>query len=686
MQHGRVTPAPTIRFDAAAEAAVFDQVVALGDRNNKSLGFLPYAGFRSAAAEQRIVVALGNNGSVLGYCLFDLPRDVVRIVHLCIADGSRGTQLARRLVEAVTARHSGRLGLVLKCRADWDADRMWPKLGFSAQTQVVGRSKQGHPLTVWWRSNGHADLFTLLDEFRAAGRAAAVDSNVYCDLHTGLNRSGKQDTSVLAPLIAGDQLNLVLLPTLESEIYRTQNPAELKRFLNAKLHYSRATTPGDPAIRDRLLSAVPNEVLAKDESLRVDAQLVAEAHANAVDLFITRDENAIRYLFEPAAEFGIEVLHPTDVLTFLDAEQRDRAYQPARLAQTAFTVQRLDRGLSASEISTLLDMPGRERLVDLRRRLKDLAGRATDDVRRMVLFKADGGLCATWAYSASDVMEVALLRVVSGPLQSTLAAQLTQMLRRIAIDSSLTVVKVTDQHVPAAARAVMEADGFYRGPDGWTAMALPVAATWPEVSAAAQRAAEGHGSPALHRLLDLPEEPSRTQTSEFERLWAPAKILGQGVPNYLVPIKRQYASQLLGHPASLWDRPDDLGLSREHVYYSSRRGPLSAPARVLWYVSGKTDPSVIASSTLLEVRVDAPWRLHRRFARLGVWDLQDIERVASRGSAAAFRFADTELFSNPVGLDRLRALAPKRQPLVLRSALVLDDDWFEAIYREGVGR
>ena len=154
---------------------------------------------------------------MLGYCLFDLPHDVVRIVQLCVSDAARGTKLARSLVDAVSTRHADRLGLVLKCRADWSADKMWPHLDFTAQTQVPGRSKEQHPLTVWWRSHGHADLFTLLDEQRE-GRAAAIDSNVYCDLHSAKARQGAKHTAILAPLIADDRLNLILLPSLESEI------------------------------------------------------------------------------------------------------------------------------------------------------------------------------------------------------------------------------------------------------------------------------------------------------------------------------------------------------------------------------------------------------------------------------------------------------------------------------------
>lgn len=683
---GWVKAHPEIRFDLAADPAILEQVIELGDRNSKTLGFLPYAGFRAAAAEGRIAVAHADDGRVVGYCLFDLPRDVVRIVQVCIGAEARGTGLTRALVDAVSARHSGRLGLVLKCRSDWPADNMWPRLDFVAQTQVPGRSRERHPLTVWWRSHGHADLFTLLDEYKAASRPAAIDSNVYCDLHSAKNRQGSKHTAVLAPLIADDELNITLLPSLEKEIYATNDHAERTRFLNAKLNYTRATNPFSPAILDHLIAAIPPDVLAKDASLQRDAELIAEAYANGIDLFITRDQKAIRHLLEPAAELAINLLHPTEVPTYLDVEQTHHAYQPAQLEETTFTVRRLDRALTADEVALLLDKADGERLTDLRRTLADLAGRSTADVQRSVLFDGDANLRAAWAEQDSAALEVPLLRIPEGTLQTTLAAQLSQMLRRDATMRGKFVVRITDPHVPRTVRAMLTADGFYPDAEGLAALTLPITGTWPEVSAKAQAVADHQDADALLRLLELPENPSSAQTVELERLWAPAKILAQGITNYLVPIKPPFASQLLGHPASLISRPDDLGLSREHVYYSSRRGQVRPPARILWYVSGKTEPSAIATSNLVEVRVDTPTRLHRLYARLGVWDLSDIDSAASNGKAAAFRFTGTEMFTNPVGLDRIRALAPKGRRLLLRSAQELGDQWYERIYREGVQR
>ena len=680
--YGVVTTTWPVRFDAASKPEIFQQVVRLGDKNSKSLGFLPFAGFRTAAADSRIAVALDGD-RVVGYCLFDLPRDVVRIVHVCVSEAGRGTQLARALVDAVGDRHADRLGMVLKCRADWSADKMWPKLGFSAQAQVPGRSRQQLPLTVWWRSHGHSDLFTLLEEQRA-GRAAAIDSNVYSDLHSTKPRQGAIHTSVLAPLIADGQLHLVLLPSLEAEIYDTKDPQDRARFLSAKLHYTRVTNRLTREIVSHLLKDVPLEVLAKDKSLERDAELVAEAYANAVDLFVTRDRGAIRHLTSPAQELGIEVLHPTEVPTALDVAEAGHSYRPGQLEQTTVSVQRLDRALRSDEVALLLDQPGGERRSDLNGLIADLAARSTADLERRVLQDGDGQLLGAWAWGATDTFDVPLFRVVRGPLQVTLAAQLSRMVRMEAGARGVAVIRVTDRHLQSPVRGVLEADGFYPDGDGLAAVTVVEAGPWARISELAQGAAAEHPSEGLHRLLDLPQNPSPTQALEFERTLAPAKILGLGIPNYLVPIKRPFASQLLGHPASLMSRPDDLGLSREHVYYSSRRGIVKPPGRILWYVSGQVAPAVIAASMLVETRVDTPAKLHRLYSRLGVWTLQDIEAATANGKAAALRFTDTELFQHPVGLDRLRTLAPEGQRLLLRSAQRVDDEWYERIYRTGV--
>src|SRR5215211_4068581 len=106
-----------------------DDVIALGDANRSTLGFLPRAGYLEAASKDSILIAaIGNQ--LAAYCLYGLTERYVRMVHVCVAMQHRGKGLAADLVDAVQRRHPDVLGLKLKCRRDWDANTMWPRLGF----------------------------------------------------------------------------------------------------------------------------------------------------------------------------------------------------------------------------------------------------------------------------------------------------------------------------------------------------------------------------------------------------------------------------------------------------------------------------------------------------------------------------------------------------------------------------
>ena len=81
----------------------------------------------------------------------------------------------------------------------------------------------------------------------------------------------------------------------------------------------------------------------------------------------------------------------------------------------------------------------------------------------------------------------------------------------------------------------------------------------------------------------------------------------------------------------------------------ARPGILSAPGRILWYVS-KGDfegtMSIRACSRINEVAVDKPKTLFRRFRRLGVYEWNEVFETADRDlnrNIMAIRFDDTEL-------------------------------------------
>jgi hypothetical protein len=157
-----------------------------------------------------------------------------------------------------------------------------------------------------------------------------------------------------------------------------------------------------------------------------------------------------------------------------------------------------------------------------------------------------------------------------------------------------------------------------------------------------------------------------SKAAAFEHEQWPGKIVGAGIPTYLVPIKIGWAERLFDTglaEQTLLPRSSSLGLSREHVYYRSPRNHrnLGAGARILWYVSGagpaQREAHLRALSHVVEVVIDRPRTLHRRFERLGVYTKVDVEQAASpAGEVMAIRFADTELLDSPMSKTELEHL------------------------------
>lgn len=93
-------------------------------------------------------------------------------------------------------------------------------------------------------------------------------------------------------------------------------------------------------------------------------------------------------------------------------------------------------------------------------------------------------------------------------------------------------------------------------------------------------------------------------------------------------------------------------------------------------------------SHLTEVAVDDKDRLFHRFRALGVYDAEDVERVADvkTGRTMALRFSSTVRLSRPVPLDTYRELAtgdPKSRSVVLQSIHPISEHVFVQLIETG---
>jgi GNAT superfamily N-acetyltransferase/predicted nucleic acid-binding protein len=676
-----------VRAVASGETQLIDQVIALGDSANQTLGFLPATVFRQAAYDQRLLAAL-QGARVIGYALFSLPRQEVRLVHLCVDPASRGRGIARRLVQEISDRHSDRIGIVLKCREDFSAHNMWPKLGFQRVNQVRGRGKAPTTLVVWVRDHGHPNLFSVADT--SAILRVALDLNVFLDLHSLQPRPQARESKALTADWLSEQIELEILPELIREIDLLPNPSQREQQrATARSNYK--TLPVDASTAEKAALQLADYVrehegidLSGTRANRSDIQHIAEVMAAGLRYFVTRDEGLINRVSDSALKlFGIRILRPADVIVHLDELTRAQVYRPADLLHTEYAIAAVGSGRE-QEMLAFLDEPGGEHRTDFLLRMREIAATIPQWERR-VIHDPGGEAVAVYATGKQQsTLVVPILRVKPHHrLSDTIARQVLFLLRQECRSQHLPLVRITDPHLPRVVRLAATDDGFFQHNTDLVTFVIDLCAETAAIDAALAAAAAA----VSINVPPLPSRPSSILAAALERRLWPAKLLDSRLRSFLVPIWPVWSSELFGIPRSLFPRPDLLGISREHVYYRSPRSHgEEAPARLLWYVTNHHRDgvrAVVACSRLEEILIDDPRVLHGRLRHLGVWHQEQVDQVAHNGRVRALRFVDTEILPRQISLDRVRELAgwSKRHPT--QGPRKIPTELFAAIYKEG---
>jgi GNAT superfamily N-acetyltransferase len=651
-------------------------VIALAAQGSSTLGFLPKAAYEDAAQRGGILAAR-HEGSIVGFALFAATSRWIRLVQLYVRPDRRGRGVARELVESIAQRHSGLPGIKVTCRQDYGLAAAWTALGFRRGGELRGRGRDQAILVQWWRDNNHPRLFDW-NRSEVLVRAS-VDFNVLRDLDDERRPSHSEALALTGDQIA-DRLELVRTGALDVEVDGLDDPASRARCALRARDLVYAPSPGVARLEAGLRATVPAEFVAQ-RSGELDVRYVAEAVAAGLSVLVTQDRGLQAVAGDWAAERGLRILTPSDVVVHIDELAHAGAYRPAAIADTAFRVQRLGAG-SDDLLLTLVNAPGGEQVAALRRKIKDLTARG---VARYGVVAPDGTLVAAYLTDVGpSLLEVPLLRIAHGPLSDTLVRQILFSLRSDARKATRAVIRLADPHLASAARAAALDDGFLDADGALVALVLDVCGTARSVHDAACAAARAAGIPEPAKIRGLVPEV----VAGVERAWWPARIVDGPLPTYLVPIQQRFSTPLLGYPAGLFARDDLLGLRREHVYYRSPTAVRpSSPGRILWYVSGSghRNPSpsgIVACSSLDEVIEGDASDLHERFRHLGVWRVEQVLQASRDGKAQALHFSGTEVFPTMVSLSRMRALGVQH-PVSPRR---ISRENFAALYREGARR
>lgn len=631
-------------FEVEPEGELARAVIQLGNGPAKrTLGLLPDQAF-SDRARRGTLLAAATDGEVLGYVLYDLPRQEVKIVHLCVAPHAQGRGVARQLIEEVSRRHQDRQRIALSCRYDYEATAVWEALEFRPQGTRPGRSKAGHKLTVWVKDFGHP---TLLDQFQDDRPVAALDHNVFLDLHIDVEErpQGKESRYLLDDWIA-EYVELCVTDEIFYEIHRHADETQRAAEQGWATQYRNLSKPSDG------WNDIVEEVAAlASKAGPADHRHVARAVAGGATYLVSRDRHLLSAAPAIEAAFDLTVIPPEGLIVRLDQIRREDPYQPVALQGTEFNLLAPSDDLHEQVLAALLNHGAGEKKAELGSRLRPmLADRENYDVQ--VVQAGDDRIVAGFARTRGDLrLEIPFIRVVPGELgSSVIARQLIFGQRKRAADLQLQEVRITDLHPSRAIREILNLEHFEESETGWTCRIKTGLSSAEEI---------GISGPL-----------SREKATQYEDKFWPVKVTEAGIETYLVPIKVAWAEALLDagfSEQSLLPRQLGLGLHREHVYYRSTQNArgISPGARILWYVTGDAPihprGSIRAVSQVADVVVGPPKSLHARFERFGIYSREQVSALADRnGQVMALRFANTEVLERPITLDELEALWVER--------------------------
>jgi len=673
-------------------------VCALWSVNRATLGLFPQGAFEAYASKGGIYAALSEEKQVVGYMAFRISRGWVRLVHLCVAEEWRRTGVAHQLVGKLKelSLAAGLQGITLKCRRDYEvARKTWERLGFVPRADVAGRSLDGSELTIWVCSNHLPDLFSTTATPDDDRLRAAIDANILFDLFDKWGGRNKEALVLREPWIS-DAVEIGVTDVIHTEIDACLRDDQ-RRHYHERAHDLRELLANEPETdrKFRIIQGIMGWTAPTDRQRR-DMLHLAKTSVAEASIFLTRDGELLDKVDELEAELGIRIMRPAEMASWLDEAERSKLYEPARLAGTDVAF----RQVRAEEIEGLCPAfqaaNSGETVDQLQARLRTAVSQVRAGTCTRVAVMSEGGpLSLAIERTEENTVVLELLRFSRSRWAATLARHhLLQSILSASQSGRLTVQIIDPFLAPSTIDALRELHFVWRN-NRWVRPLASFVGEWPD--------AKGFLAKTLVPTLGSQEEvekvlaafgEGRIETSRAAaaeaRFW-PLKVLGAGVPTYLVPIQRAWAAPLFDAELAcrdLFGAPPALALNRENVYYRAvRPGRITAPARILWYVSGADEQggtmAVRACSRLVDVDVGPAKDLFRRYHRLGIYDWKQVLSITggeALGRIMALKFSDTEALQRRVPLRDLREIGIRSAPMSPRR---LTDDQFLKIYRRG---
>ena len=586
------------------------------------------------------------NGSLAGYLLYAAYQDRFRITQLCVSERFRGQGIARNLLNALKASATTQKVIRLKCRNDFPADAIWPKLGFVSIGEKPGRSRQGHLLTSWRLTLARDNELALFQANVSDDILdVVIDAQIFFDFEEP-DSVVTRPSKILASDLFADSVNVWFTDELFNEIHRspsvgTRDEAMRRtgQFLELK-HDPIAFEAFQKSLREVLPTNNPSQIS--------DINHLAKAAASDVNIFVTRDQSLLNRSESIAAAVNLRVMSPTNLVVRLRELAGEQVATPDRVAGLRLAWRRL----ASDEFE---NFPFRhflhhnEKLGQLRHKLDALiADPAPHELDVLWSERAPLALRGV-TFGTQGTLTVALFRVASICDDQSLVGRfmLADLLGK-ALHNGLEAVEMVSSDLPPSLLRGISDMGFTHSQGRLVRFCL---------------GRHQGRKDALSRVSELfPEVVHDYQAMydlELERSCSPLAS-GADQSYFLVPIRPGYALSLFDRQRSsrdLFGGEPKVLMRWSNVYFrtATLRHMLRPPGRILWYVSG--EGKVVAVSHLDEVVVDTPKELFRRFAKYGTLEWRNLYDMCKRDISKelmALQFSHTFPLRREVPLAEVR--------------------------------
>ena len=690
------------------ETELLTAVRELGRRHSDTLGFFPEGAFDDHANKGCILAAIGSDGHLRGYILFRTTRNrKASIAHLCVDPKARGQGLARQLFGAAKNSMHACDYIIVRCRRDFAANELWPRLGFVAVGEELGRGKIAQTVTIWRHEINRLPLLKVLDKHHDDRMRVVIDANVFFDLDDEPRAATREESKSLLADWLGEYIELCVTDEIYNEIDRNDdsNQRVRQRSRVEQFPVLASDKPREEQILTELESLFPS---CKTDSDRSDMRQLARTITGGATYFVTRDALVREQAYELYERFGLVIVSPFELVLQFDELRREEEYRPKRFI--AMGLKRVKpRGQNElDQIADLLHVgqPWREPRRRTLGRLRDILA-APDRFEFSCITGDDGTLIAAYAVErrAPDILVVPLFAVANSAIGRTAAQHFAEELTVLAANEYRTLIMFNDDVGGRRIEEALRDKGFSKEGDHWIKLALPVVTTAITLALELDRLGTVHpkakyfaARAASHLRTDDHQLQSNLQDIvDIERALWPAKIVGANLPCYIVPIQPRWAKELFDLELAgqtLFGADPKLAMNSENAYYrAAKPAILKAPARLLWYVS--QDPAYIgtkavrACSYLDEILVAPPKDAFKRFQRLGVYKWHHVFKIADqdiRKEIMAFRFSRTELMRQPIGWARLQEELKRsgRNRSQFQSPVQVTESCFLELYKVGM--